>query len=84
MSQAAVEQALGKLITDDGCRARFVMDPAGATFAAGLEFSPAEWEAPARLPAKAIARFSGCLENQIRRIPLEEKGNPTRSGVATS
>jgi hypothetical protein len=76
MSQAAVEKALGKLITDECFRVRFFRDPAAASFAAGLELSAAELDALVRLPMKAIARFSGCLDDRIRRIPLEEEGRP--------
>ncbi len=45
MSQAAVEKALGKLITDEGFRRRFFKDPAAASFAAWLELSQAELDA---------------------------------------
>ncbi len=82
MSQAAVERALGKLITDEGFRRRFFQDPAGASFAAGLELSQAELDALSRLPGKTIARFSARLDHRICRLSLEEEGRRTSPGIA--
>jgi hypothetical protein len=79
MSQAAVEKALGKLITDECFRRRFIQDPATASFNAGLELSRAELDALSRLPDKAMARFSACLDDRIRRIPLDEEGRPAQA-----
>jgi len=76
MSQAAVERALGKLITDECFRSRFFKDPAAASFSAGLELSQAELDALSRLPVKSIARFSGCLDDRILRVPLDDEGRP--------
>jgi hypothetical protein len=81
MSQAAVEKALGKLITDECFRRRFFKDPAGASFAAGLELSQAELDALSRLPGKAIARFSARLDHRICRLSLEEEGRRTSPGT---
>ncbi len=82
MSQAGVERALGKLITDDCFRGRFFKDPAAASFSAGLELSQAELNALLRLPVKAIARFSGCLDDRIRRVPLDDEGRPPWEGTS--
>jgi len=82
MSQAAVEKALGKLITDECFRGRFYKDPAAASFSAGLELSQAELDALSRLPPKAIARFSGCLDDRIRRVPLDDEGRPLCEGTS--
>jgi len=82
MSQVAVEKALGKLITDECFRGRFFKDPAAASFSAGLELSQAELDALSRLPVKAIARFSGCLDDRIRRVPLDEEGRPPWEGTS--
>jgi hypothetical protein len=81
MSQAAVEKALGKLITDEGFRRRFFQDPAGASFAAGLELSRAELDALSRLSVEAIARFGARLDHRICRLPLEEEGGRTSRGT---
>lgn len=78
MSQAAVERALGKLVTDEAFRESFFHDPATASFHAGLELSTAELDALLRLSAKAIATFSARLDARICRLRLEERGQ-TRS-----
>jgi putative modified peptide len=67
MSQAAVERTLGKLMTDDDFRRRFFRDPAAASFAAGLQLSPAEVHALSRLPREAILQFRACLDARICR-----------------
>lgn len=67
MSQAAVERTLGKLVTDDGFRRRFLRDPAATSFAAGLQLSSAEVDALSRLPHEAIRQFSACLDARICR-----------------
>ncbi len=77
MSQAAVERALGKLVTDECFRSRFFKDPAAVSFRAGLELSQAEVDALSRLSAEALARFSACLDHRICRLPLDEEGQPT-------
>lgn len=81
MSQAAVEKALGKLITDEGFRRRFFKDPAAASFAAGLELSPAELDVLSSLPDKAIARLNARLDHRICRLSLDEEGRPTSPGT---
>jgi hypothetical protein len=73
MSQAAVERTLGKLVTDETFRVRFFLDPTAASFAAGLELSPAEVEALSCLSLQALARFSACLDARIRRLPTGEE-----------
>jgi hypothetical protein len=67
MSQAAVERALGKLVTDGAFRDRFFRSPAAASFAAGLELSQAEVEALSSLPVEAIESFSAHLDARICR-----------------
>ena len=74
MSQAAVEKALGKLVTDEAFRESFFQDPAAASFRAGLELSPAELDALLQLSVKAIAKFSARLDARICRLRLEEEG----------
>jgi hypothetical protein len=71
MSQAAVEKAIGKLVTDDAFRARFFGDPAGASFQAGLELSAAEVAALSRLPKTALAAVSRRLDDRLRRLCLD-------------
>jgi hypothetical protein len=68
MSQRAVEQVLGKLVTDERFRAVFLADPERACLCAGLELSPDERRAMAAIPAEAIATFAECLQDRIRRL----------------
>jgi hypothetical protein len=76
MSQAAVERILGKLVTDENFRARFLTDPIGTSFAAGLVLSRAELDALSRVPAEALRAFSASLDDRICRLPLEATGGP--------
>ena len=71
MSQAAVERAIGKLVTDDTFRARFFADPAGASFHAGLELSGVEVAALSRLPKTVLAEVSRRLDDRLRRLCLD-------------
>ena len=73
MSQAAVEKALGKLLTDEGFRRRFFKDAVVASFAAGLELSRVELEALSRLSIEAVAKFSERLDQRICRLSLDEE-----------
>ena len=86
MSQAAVEQTLGKLATDAQFRARFFASPAAATWEAGLKLSPNELDALAGLSPNAVARFSEGLDARIVRLCVADppgraarrKPRPTR------
>jgi hypothetical protein len=80
MSQGIVEQALGKLFTDDAFRACFFAEPAGASLAAGLALSPGELAALAHLSQPALARFSRRLDARIRRLPVEAVPQATPAG----
>ncbi len=81
MSQGAVEKTLGKLLTDEDFREHFFRVPAIASFRAGLELSSAELEALSRLPQKALAQFSRCLDDRIRRLSVDEdRGLPAAPG----
>jgi len=71
MSQAAVEKAIGKLVTDDTFRARFFADPAGVSFHAGLELSGVEVAALSRLPKTVLAEVSRRLDDRLRRLCLD-------------
>lgn len=68
MSQRAVEQVLGKLLTDEGFRRRFFEDPHCACFLSGFELSPVELEAVMRTPRTILAALSRSLDARIRRL----------------
>ena len=77
MSQRAVEQILGKLLTDEEFRRRFFEDPECACFLSGVELSPVELEAVMRTPRTPLAALSQRLDDRIRRLcvpatPAEE------------
>ena len=72
MSQAAVEQTLGKLATDAQFRARFFANPAAATWEAGLKLSPNELDALARLSRDSLGRFSEGLDARIVRLVIDQ------------
>ncbi len=74
MSQAAVEKALGKLITDECFRHRFFRSPSAASLAAGLTLSSLELDALTKLPPEKLAEFSGWVDARICRLPVEQDG----------
>jgi len=70
MSQRAVEQVLGKLLTDEEFRRRFFEEPHCACFLSGLELSPVELEAVMRTPRTILASLSRRLDDRILRLCL--------------
>ena len=70
MCQRAVEQALGRLVTDDRFRREFHEDARRACFAAGLDLSPAEIAALAAIPIRALLRFGAALDDRICRLDV--------------
>ena len=70
MSQRAVEQLLGRVITDSEFRRRFYEDAAAACAAAGLELTPRERAAVQALDDRAVRAFAALLDPRIVRAPL--------------
>ena len=68
MGQRAVEQTLGRLLTDEEFRGDFERDPARTATAAGFELTPVELAALAAVPSRAVARWSAQLDERIRRL----------------
>ncbi len=68
MSQCAVEQILGKLLTNEDFRHEFFQDPHRACFLFGFKLSPVELEAVMRIPRTPLAALSRCLDDRIRRL----------------
>jgi hypothetical protein len=76
MSQHAVEQTLGRLLTDaEFCR-RFFEDPGPTSVLSGLKLSPEELEALRRLPRADLAMLSRRLDDRICRLCASEESVP--------
>jgi Ribosomally synthesized peptide prototyped by Frankia Franean1_4349. len=71
VTQQAVERALGKLLTDENFRDRFIANPEIACWEAGCTLSPIELEALSRISHEALARFSEDLDKRISRPSLD-------------
>jgi len=72
MSQRSVEQALGKMVTDETFRREFFRDPGRTSLEAGLELSPAEVRALERVPRAMLAELGASLEDRICRLAIPE------------
>ena len=70
MSQRAVEQLLGRVITDPEFRHRFYEDATAACEAAGLQLTPRELEAVQATGELAVRAFSAHLDPRIVRAVL--------------
>ena len=68
MGQRAVEQTLGRLLTDEEFRGAFERDPARTATAAGFELTEVELAALAAVPSGAVASWSEHLDGRIRRL----------------
>jgi len=76
MSQRAVEQVLGKLLTDEEFCRRFFENPHCACFLSGFELSPVELEAVMRTPRTILAALSRCLDDRISRLCVPATPDP--------
>ncbi len=76
MSQCAVEQVLGKLLTDEEFRHQFFEDPHRVCFLFGLKLSPVELEAVMRIPRPTLAALSRRLDDRIRRLCVPATPGP--------
>ncbi len=76
MSQCAVEQVLGKLLTNEDFRHEFFEDPHRACVLFGLKLTPVELEAVMRIPRASLAALSRSLDDRIRRLCM-----PATSGT---
>ena len=72
MSQRDVERALGRLLTDQGFRDEFFLEPARACLALGLQLTPQEVEALLRVPLPALASLGARLDDRICRLHLQK------------
>jgi hypothetical protein len=78
MSQRAVEQVLGRLVTDEGFLEAFLADPRGTAARAGLDLSPKELHALTRIPRAALASLCASVDDRICRLYV-----PGRPGAET-
>jgi len=84
MSQRAVEQALGKMLTDSRFREAFLTDPAGAAEGAGLSLTQPELDALTRVPRRALAGLAARLDDRICRLCVDPRpGDPGARPVTT-
>ncbi len=68
VSQQAVEQTLGRLLTDAAFRRCFFADPSRAVVLSGLTLSSVELDALRRLPAGELATLGRHLDDRICRL----------------
>lgn len=76
MSQQAVERTLGKLLTDESFRDRFLTAPRKAALQVGLRLSDIELAALSGLSRSALWSFSASLDPRICRLCPESEFSP--------
>jgi hypothetical protein len=76
MSQQAVERTLGKLLTDESFRERFLTAPRKAALRAGLRLSDIELAALSGFSRAALRSFSASLDPRICRLCSESEFSP--------
>jgi hypothetical protein len=72
MSQRDVERTLGRLLTDEGFRDDFFLDPARACLALGIQLTPGELEALLRIPRSMLATLGARLDDRICRLLIQK------------
>lgn len=72
MSQRDVERTLGRLLTDQGFREDFFLDPARACLMLGIQLAPHELEALLRVPRPALASLGARLDDRICRLNIQQ------------
>jgi hypothetical protein len=70
MSQRDVERTLGRLLTDQGFRDDFFLDPARACLLLGVQLVAHEVEALLRVPRRAVASLGARLDDRICRLHI--------------
>ena len=74
MSQRDVERTLGRLLTDQGFRDEFYLDPGRACLALGLQLAAYEVEALLRVPRPGLTQLAGRLDDRICRLHVSQSG----------
>ncbi len=78
MSQRNVEQVVGKLVTDEAFRRRFVEDPASTLreiVAGGLDLNPCEQQAIAAIDSRLLAWFASAIDPRIQKSDLRRSAS---------
>jgi hypothetical protein len=71
MSQRDVERTLGRLLTDEGFRDEFFLEPGRACLSLGIQLAPHELEALLRVPRPMLASLGARLDNRICRLYIQ-------------
>ena len=71
MSQWDVERTLGRLLTDQGFRDGFFLDPARACLPLGIQLTPHEVEALLQVPRPALASLGSRLDDRLCRLHIQ-------------
>ena len=71
MSQRDVERMLGRLLTDEGFRDDFFLEPTRACLTLGIQLTPHELEALLRIPRSAFAVLGARLDDRICRFHIQ-------------
>ena len=78
MSQQNVERVIGRLLTDEGFRRRFLKDAHSTIqeFAEGGGLNPCEVHALTALDRELLARFADLIDPRLQKTDLHEGGGP--------
>jgi hypothetical protein len=71
MSPRDVERTLGRLLTDEGFRNEFFLDPVRACLTLGIQLTPQEVEALLRIAPSALATLGARLDDRICRLHIQ-------------
>ena len=70
MSQREVERTLGRLLTDEGFREKFFLDPARSCLMLGIQLAPHEVEALLRVPRSMLTTLGARLDDRVCRLHI--------------
>lgn len=74
MSQRSVERVIGRLVTDEAFRRRFLQHRKSTLCdigGCGLELTPGEVQALSRLDAQLLERFAAALDPRLQKIEIQ-------------
>jgi len=73
MSQRNVERVIGKLVTDEAFRRRFVRHPEDTlleTIACGMELTMCEMQALVAMDMKSLERFAEAIDSRLQKTDI--------------